>query len=62
MVSNLESLCPFTVESQTEAGFVILLQDLKWSFPPFSGSAVEAAAADLDSAATGESGHRGRHG
>lgn len=62
MLAYLESFCPFTVESQTEADFVILFEDLKRSFSPFSGSPVEAVAADLHSATTGEFGHCGCHG
>lgn len=54
--------CSFTVESQTEADFVIFFKDLKRSFSPFSGSPVEAIASDLDSATTGEFGHRSCHG
>lgn len=62
MASHLESFCPFTVESYTEADFVILFKDLKRSFSPFRGSPVQAVASDLDSATTGDFGHRGRHG
>lgn len=62
MLAYLESFCSFTVESQTEADFAILFEDLKRSLSPFSGSPFEAVAADLDSATTGEFGHCGCHG
>lgn len=51
-----------TVESYTEADFVLLLQDLKSSLFPSGGAQVHAGDADLHRATAGEFGHDGCHG